>query len=158
TPMPAIFPRGKPAPLGSVLEGNPGRQKDALWGYFALGAAAPSPKPPPPLPVNAPGRGEPVLVAQVAIRLPPGGKPLESISVLSGAGDLLVYDLTAAAPHSFFTGAQVLRHAQGRQRWFAAAGQMTGLAADQPLLLAGAGQPQAPTGYTLDGYDRLDDG
>ena len=51
-----------------------------------------------------------------------GGKPLESISVLSGAGDLLVYDLNAAVPHSFFTGAQVLRHAQGRQRWFAAAG------------------------------------
>jgi cytochrome c551/c552 len=158
TPMPGIFTRGQPAPLRAVLDGDPGRQKDALWSYFARGAAAPSPKPPPPWPVPAPAPGEPVLVAQVPLRLAPAGQPLESISILSAAGDLLVYDLGTAAPSHFFTGAQVLRHAQGRLRWFTAAGAGTSLAADRPLLLAGAGPPQAPTRSTFDGYDRLTDG
>jgi cytochrome c551/c552 len=158
TPMPAIFQRGQPASLRSVLEGDAGKQKDALWSYFALGAAAPGPRPLPPLPVPAPAPGEPVLVAQIPIRLPPAGKPLESVSVLSSGGDLLVYDLTTAAPHSFFTGGQILRHVQGRLRWFTATGEATSIAVEEPLLLAGAGKPQAPTGHTLEGYDRLTDG
>jgi hypothetical protein len=36
--MPAIFPRGEPAALRSVLEGDAGKQKDALWGHFAQAA------------------------------------------------------------------------------------------------------------------------
>ncbi len=158
TPMPAIFQRGKPATLRSVLDGNPGKQKDALWSYFALGSAAPSPKPPPPLPVPAPAPGAPVLVAQIPLRVPPTDKPLESVSVLSSAGDLLVCDLDAAAPHSFFTGAQILRHVQGRLRWFAGTGRGTSLATDEPLMLVMAGKPQAPTAHTFDGYDRLSEG
>src|SRR5262249_30793472 len=64
TPMPAIFLKGRPAPLPSVLDGDPAKQKDALWGYFALGKSAPSPKPAPPLPITAPAAGESPLVAQ----------------------------------------------------------------------------------------------
>src|SRR5207248_615807 len=34
TPMPAIFARGRPALLTTVLDGDPAKQKDALWSYF----------------------------------------------------------------------------------------------------------------------------
>jgi hypothetical protein len=158
TPMPAIFQRGKAATLRSVLDGDPGKQKDALWSYFALGAAAPSPRPPPPLPVPAPAPGEPVMVAQIPLRVPLADRPLESVSILTSAGDLLVYDLQTATPHSFLTGAQILRHIQGRQRWFAAKGQATSLVAEEPFVLVIGGKSQAPTGHTFDGYDRLSDG
>jgi mono/diheme cytochrome c family protein len=158
TPMPAAFPRGQPAMLGSVLEGDRGKQKDALWSYFALGAAAPSPKPPPPVPVPAPLAGEPVVAAQIPIRLPSAGEPLESICILTGTGDLLVYDLSAGTPHTIFTGAQILRHVQGRLRWFAATGVPVSLVAEQPLLLKASEQSLLPTGRTLLGYDRLSDG
>src|SRR5262249_11912817 len=47
TPMPAVFTRGQPALL-PLLDGDTGRQKEALWSYFALGKNAPSPKPPTP--------------------------------------------------------------------------------------------------------------
>src|SRR5205807_5430009 len=65
TPMPAVFEKGKPALLKSVLDGDPQRQKEALWSYFALGKKAPSPKPPPAMPIDSPAPGEPPTVAQV---------------------------------------------------------------------------------------------
>src|SRR5262249_4453052 len=70
TPMPAIFSKGQPAPLQAVLDGDPAKQKDALWSYFALGKDAPSPKPPPSMPIASPATGEPPLVAQIPVRLP----------------------------------------------------------------------------------------
>jgi cbb3-type cytochrome oxidase cytochrome c subunit len=159
TPMPAIFPHGQPATLRTVLEGDAARQKEALWSYFALGPAAPSPTPPPPLPVEAPGPGEPPLVAQVPIHLPVGGV-LETICVLWGTGDLLVYDLSTGTPHSFYTGARILRGVQGRLRTFSAAGTPlgSGMAVPTPLRLLGRGGPQVPSSRTLHGYDRLPDG
>ena len=43
TPMPGVFLRGKKATLTSVLDGDPTRQKDALWSYLSLGSRAPAP-------------------------------------------------------------------------------------------------------------------
>jgi glucose/arabinose dehydrogenase/mono/diheme cytochrome c family protein len=158
TPMPGITPKGKPATLQSVLDGDPAKQRDALWAYLALGKDAPSPKPPPPLAVSAPAAGEAPLVAQIPIRLPAGGT-VESITILFGRGDLLIYDLGATAPHSLFTGAQIVRNIQGRLRSYSAAGTMAGtLAADNPLQLAAADKSEMPKALTLHGYDRLADG
>jgi hypothetical protein len=159
TPMPAIFPKGQPPGLPSVLDGDPLRQKDALWSYFALGKQAPSPKPPPPLPVDAPRAGEPPLVAQIPIRLP-GGPTVEGICVLYGSHDLIVYDVGAGALHSAYTGAQILRDVQGRLRTFSAAGTPigTGFRADPAVQLVGPGKPEVPTNRTFHGYDRLVDG
>src|SRR5207249_4468255 len=92
TPMPAIFLKGKPVTLPGLLDGDPGRQKDALWSYFALGKDAPNPQPPPSLPITTPALSEPPLVAQIPIRLP-GGATVESITLLFGSHDLLVYDV-----------------------------------------------------------------
>jgi glucose/arabinose dehydrogenase/cytochrome c551/c552 len=159
TPMPSIFPHGQRATLGAVLGGDAARQKEALWSYLALGPAAPSPRPPPPLPVEAPAAGEPPLVAQIPVHLPAGGV-LESLCVLWGTGDLLVYDLGAGAPYGLYTGASILRGVQGRLRTFTAAGTKygNGLAVPSPLHLLGRGGPQAPGAPTLHGYDRLADG
>ncbi|MFO0907329.1 MAG: hypothetical protein U0794_03025 [Isosphaeraceae bacterium] len=43
TPMPAIFPRGRHATLTSVLEGDPFRQREAIWSYLSQGQSAPPP-------------------------------------------------------------------------------------------------------------------
>jgi glucose/arabinose dehydrogenase len=159
TPMPAIFSKGKPATLASVLDGDPAKQKDALWSYFALGKAAPSPKPPPPLPVASPLAGESPLVAQIPIRLP-GGDMVESLCLLYDSHDLIVYDLGAGTLRNAYTGAQILRSVQGRLRTFTVAGTAvgTGFAADPPLQLVGPGKPEIPVSRTLLGYDRLADG
>jgi glucose/arabinose dehydrogenase len=158
TPMPAIFTRGEPATLRSIFDGDAARQRDALWAYFALGKAAPSPKPPPPLPVTAPATGEPPLVAQVPIHVP--GGVVEAVGVLYPTHDLLIYDIGAAAPHSFYTGAQILRTIQGRLRGYTVSGTPlgSGLAAAPPLRLLGSARPEAPRETILHGYDRLADG
>src|SRR5262249_91265 len=121
TPMPSVFPHGKPATLSTILDGDADKQKDALWAYFALGKGAPSPKPPPAVPVAVPSRAEGVLVAQIPIRLP-DGKVVESICALTPANELLVYDLGEGKPVALFNGAQILRNVQGRVRQFFAVG------------------------------------
>src|SRR5205807_1152218 len=138
TPMPAIFVKGKPATLASVLSGDVGKQKDALWSYLSLGRQAPSPKPPPLLPVTAPLAGEPPLIAQIPIHLP-DRSVLESLCVLSGSHDLIVYDLGSGRLHSCYTGAQILRGVQGRLRKFTLSGIPVGTAfpAESALQLAG---------------------
>lgn len=157
-PMPSIFSKGKPASLSSVLDGDPAKQKDALWSYFARGKDAPSPKPPPPMPVASPGRNEPPLVAQIPIRLP-DGPIVESICVLFDSQDLFVYDLGSAILHSGYTGARILREVQGRLRTFRISGTALGsFRADPPLQLVGLGKPEPPTERTFLGYDRLTDG
>ncbi len=158
TPMPSIFQRGQPALLPSVLDGDPGKQKDALWSYFALGSKAPSPKPPPPLVVTLPDDGGP-LVAQVPMRVPPE-KSVESLTLLYDTHDLIVYDLGAGAPHTIFTGGRILRDLQGRLRTYTALGTVaTGPFTDAaPWRLVGAGKPEDATARTLHGYDRLRDG
>jgi glucose/arabinose dehydrogenase/cytochrome c2 len=159
TPMPAILPRGQPAPLASVLDGDAIRQKDALWSYFALGKDAPSPKPAPPMPVPSPETGEAPVVAQVPVRLP-GGAIVEGLCVLYDSHDLFVYDLGAGALHGGYTGARIFRDVQGRLRTFSAAGTPVGAGfrADPPLQLVGPGKPEAPVERVLHGYDRLADG
>jgi cbb3-type cytochrome oxidase cytochrome c subunit/glucose/arabinose dehydrogenase len=159
TPMPSIFAHGKPASLSTIFDGDPLRQKDALWHYFALGKDAPSPKPPPPLPVTAPSSGEPPLIAQIPIRLP-DDRIVESICVLSNQHDLLIYDLGTGAPHSLFTGAQIVRQVQGRLRNYRATGALLNpaLACKTPLQLSNGSKRESPTTWTLHGYDRLRDG
>jgi hypothetical protein len=156
TPMPAIFPRSRPASLASVLDGNPARQRDALWDYFAMGHRAPAPRPPPPLPIAAPAPGAPPLVGQVPIRLP-DGNTVEALCILYGSHDLLVYDLAAGTLRAAFTGARILRTVQGRTRQFLAAGTPVaiGAAADWTLEADGPGRPRVPTARLLHGYDRL---
>jgi glucose/arabinose dehydrogenase len=159
TPMPAVFPRGSPALLSSVLDGDAGRQRDALWAYCVLGKDAPSPKPAPPVAVTAPAKGEPPLVAQIPIHLATGGV-VESICLLYGNHDLLIYDLGSNAPHSFYTGAQLLRQTQGRLRTFTASGTPagSGFQTSPSFLLVGPKISEAPSARLLHGYDRLADG
>jgi cbb3-type cytochrome oxidase cytochrome c subunit/glucose/arabinose dehydrogenase len=159
TPMPSSFARGQPASLSTILDGDPIRQKDALWGYFALGKDAPSPKPPPPLPVTAPSAGEPPLIAQIPIRMPDDRK-VESLCILSNQHDLLIYDLGIGAPHSFFTGAQIVRQVQGRLRSYSAIGTFLkpALGGKTPYRLSGGPKLESPTTWTLLGYTRLPDG
>ncbi len=159
TPMPSVFFRGKPALLGTVLDGDPARQKEALWSYFALGSKAPSPKPPPPLAVTPPAPGGPPLVAQIPIRLA-DGTSLESISILTGDNDLLLYDVGAGTLHSLYLGGRILREVQGRLRRFIADGTLLtpSFAVAPSLRLLGADQPEAVQTIVLQGYDLLPDG
>jgi hypothetical protein len=157
TPMPAMFERGKPAPLTSIFDGDADKQKEALWSYLARGKDAPEPKPPDPLPVVAPASGAPALVAQIPIRLQDGSL-VEAICVLNTSDDLLIYDLSSSAPQSVFTGAQILRTVQGRIRSFRASGTATPLTTDAALGLAVRGKTQQPTARELHGYDALGDG
>jgi mono/diheme cytochrome c family protein len=152
TPMPAVFEHGKRALLATVLDGDPAKQKDALWAYLAKGKSAPEPKSAPPVPVEAPATGEGPLIAQIPIRLPEGGV-VESISVLWPSHDLLIYDLATFSPHSIRTGAQIARNVQGRTRQCFASGDIA------PVFLAA--RPESSTGEAvrhLLGYDRLPDG
>jgi len=159
TPMPAVFPKGKPATLTTVLDGDAARQRDALWSYFTLGKAAPSPKPPPPLPVTSPTPSEPPLVAQIPVRLPGATTPIESICILFGSHDLVVYDVGAGALHSAYVGGQLLRNVQGRLRTFTVAGKPVGngFGVNPAFQLLGGDRPE-PGGVSLRGYDRLPDG
>ncbi|HEX3151632.1 MAG TPA: hypothetical protein VHR66_26395, partial [Gemmataceae bacterium] len=157
TPMPTIFPHGKPATLTAILDGGAVNQKDALWAYFALGKDAPSPKPPPPVPMAAPSAGEDILVAQIPIHLP-DGKIVESLCLLSSKHDLLVYDLAEGTPYTLFTGGQIMRNVQGRIRQFLAVGDSTELFVAWSIRTTVDGKMEPPTQRTLIGYDRLSDG
>jgi mono/diheme cytochrome c family protein len=156
TPMPAIFPHGKPATLNNILEGDPAKQKDALWAYFAKGKDAPSPKPPPPVPVDSPTTEDAPLVAQIPIRV--NNKPVESISLLSSANDLLIYDLAIGSPTHVFNGGRILRNVQGRIRQFVADGEETGLVRASELLLSLDNDRQALSERVFLGYDSVDRG
>ncbi len=112
TPMPQIFRKDQPALLASVLEGDPWRQKDALWSYFALGAEAAEPLSLPPTPVPTPAAGEPPLVVQIPLHMP-DESVVESIVVLFDTHDALVYDVGTHALRDVFIGARLLRAAQG---------------------------------------------
>jgi mono/diheme cytochrome c family protein len=155
TPMPGIFHQNQKALLNDVLNGDPAKQKDALWSYFAQGKDAPPPKAPPPFPVAGPAPNDAPLVAQIPIRLP-DKTVVESLCLLTGRDDLLIYDLAAGAPHSFYTGGQILRSVQGRLRQYLAAGDAAGsLTAEPALQLVGAAKPELPVERQLLGYDHL---
>lgn len=154
TPMPAVFERGKPASLGHILNGDPAKQKDALWAYFARGKDAPSPAPPPPVPIDAPATDEPLIAAQIPIRLP-DGRAVESLTLLTADHDLLVYDLGEGVPLALFTGGRILRNVQGRIRQFHAAGTPVELKSKPTWQLAGIKKPRE---MLFLGYERLADG
>lgn len=158
TPMPAIYERGKPALLTSVLDGDPAKQKDALWSYFSRGKDAPEPKPAEPLPATAPAPGAPPLIAQVPLRMP-DGKNVESLSILNSTHDLLVYDLNAGAPQALFTGARILRSVQGRLRPILASGTAVGAnLAVEPAIELRLHDKSETAEQILLGYDTLSDG
>src|SRR5262249_17771594 len=140
------------------LDGDAGRQKEALWSYFALGKNAPSPKPPPPMPVPSPAAGEPVLVAQIPVRVP-GGATLEGLCVLSAEHDLVAYDLGSGTLPGLCPGPRSLRGGRARLRPFTGGGPPVGpRAGEVPLRLVGPGKPEPPDDRPLHGYDRLADG
>jgi cytochrome c551/c552/glucose/arabinose dehydrogenase len=159
TPMPAIFPHGKTAILTSVLNGDARKQADALWAYFALGKQAPSPKPAAPLPIDAPAPGEPAIVAQIPIRLP-DGTVVESICILNDKHDLAVYDLASHQIRGFYTGAEILRHAHGRLRYFSVAGIAANLHPQREEQIRELFGENLKYTYppVYQGYDRLSDG
>src|SRR5262249_22585920 len=77
--------------------------------------------------------------------------------LLYGSHDLFIYDLADCGPHSFLTGAQILRNVQGRVRQFLASGTSVHLAATPPVQLVSGGKAEQPAERTLLGYDRLPD-
>lgn len=173
TPMPAVFPRGQPATLRNILEGDANRQREVLWAYLALGEAAPSPKPPQPLPVTAPRNDEPAIVAQIPLRV--DKRLLESLVLMTDQNDVLVYDLETGGIHGVYTGAQILRQIQGRLRSYAVSGTAwgngfqltaTGPASDPVAAVESSvwalRRAEAPaiaaSTRTFRGYDRLTDG
>jgi hypothetical protein len=85
---------------------------------------------------------------------------VESLSLLTGSNDLLVYDVGLGAPHSFYTGARILREVSGRLRRFNAEGTPlgTGLALTPPFRLLGPDRPEAVQAVTFQGHDLLADG
>ncbi|GIW81294.1 MAG: hypothetical protein KatS3mg105_3101 [Gemmatales bacterium] len=157
TPMPAVFIKGKKATLTSILDGDPNRQKEALWAFLQLGSSAPSPKPLPPLPV--PLSGSEPIVAQIPIRQS-DGTYIESISILYPSHDLLVYDLAAGGLQQVYIGAQIGREVQGRLRRFLIVGRPVGTGfLHRPVLqLRTATKTERIKELHLHYYDRLPDG
>lgn len=156
TPMPAIFPKGQPPSMRSILDGNAAKQREALWAYLSLGKQAPSPKAPPPLPIVAPANGP--LIAQVPIRLP-NGSTIEGIAMLYANGDLIDYDVGHGAVHSVHVGAQILRTVQGRLRFNSIrSNSVLEFGADLPLLLINNGKPETPKSNSFIAYERTDSG
>ncbi len=158
TAMPSIFRRGEPAILRSVLDGDAARQKQALWTYLALGAAAPSPQPRPPLAVSPPEAGQPPLVAQIPIR-PPDSKIVESITACFANRDLVVYDLGSGSLRGVYVDSQILRHSEGRRSFSFTGTPVTDRAAiDAAPVLVRADRHEKPSAVRFLGYDRMPDG
>ncbi|MBM3999701.1 MAG: hypothetical protein FJ297_09220 [Planctomycetes bacterium] len=117
TPMPAVFPRGKPALLSHVLDGDADRQKDAIWDYLALGADAPPPKAALPMAIPAPTEGQPILVAQIPLHVQ-SDVAVESLSMLNADRTLAVFDLERGLLRRVVTGARITNEVAGRRRRF----------------------------------------
>jgi mono/diheme cytochrome c family protein/glucose/arabinose dehydrogenase len=159
TPMPQVFFKGKPALLGSILDGDAERQKEALWAYFALGSEAPRPKSLPPVPVTVPLADGAPLVALVPLRLPDGAL-VESLFVSYANHDLVLYDVSRATLHNFYTGAQVLRSVQRIPRVWTLTGTPIGpgLDAGPAVRLVGPNGREDPAAVRFLGYERVTDG
>ena len=159
TPMPSVFNRGEKALLTSILDGDPARQKEAMWAYLALGKQAPSPKPPPPLPITTPKAGEPILVAQIPVRTPEL-KTIEGICLLDSSNNLVIYDVELLSLHSVWTGARLFRGVQGRLRTITSVGKpaMSGFIVNRPIQLEASGKLESFAETLFAGYDRFDDG
>lgn len=158
TPMPAIFRRGEPAPVTGLLGGDAARHKGTLWHYFGLGGDAPTPAPKPPMEMPRPRAGEAAIVAQIPLRLD-ATTLVESICMLNGSGDALVYDVDECRLRACYASARLLRHSN-TWRTFELAGQSTGLRfpGTDWLIKQQPGGETLPARIAFEGYDRLDDG
>jgi hypothetical protein len=152
--MPQIFTRGQPARINTVLEGDAARQKDAIWSYLSLGKDAPSPKPMPPVPVDIPAANAPPMVAQIPLKISDGTN-VESIAIVYGSHDLLLYDVTAPKLLSVYSGAQILRAVRGRLRTFSLVGTPL---VDLTFVPAANALKKKPQSVECMGYERLADG
>ena len=165
TPMPAIFRKGQPATLASILDGHPQLQKDALWSYLAKGKNAPDPRSKPPIALAAPAPSQPPQVAQIPLHTPDRGL-VESIALLNGDHDLVVYDVGQMRVANVYTGSRLFcREGYGENR----AGYFrdfhnTGTPwsterwKDFTLQLVEAGRPAEALSSQFLGYDRVDGG
>ena len=101
TPMPSVFPHGKPATLSAILDGNAAETEGCALGILRARQGTPSPKPPPPVPVATPGPDEPVLVAQIPIRFT-DGRVIESICLLERRRMICSSTIWRPAAHSAY--------------------------------------------------------
>jgi glucose/arabinose dehydrogenase/mono/diheme cytochrome c family protein len=147
TPMPAFFPKGRPAGLRSSLGGDAARQKEALWSYLALGGDAPSPKPAPPLAVEPPPAGGPPIAASIPVRLP-GDVLVDAICVITGSHDIIVHDI-ASGSLDVYTGARLLRDVQGRLRRYTVTGTKVEMADAEPARGIFRGHDLLPDGVRI---------
>jgi glucose/arabinose dehydrogenase/mono/diheme cytochrome c family protein len=155
TPMPAIFRRGELAQLRSVLHGDAGRQKDAIWAYLAQGKKAASPRPREPIPIPVPAGGP--LVSQVPVQLP-DGRLIESVCVLYDDHDAVVYDLAGPALANVYTGSRLLRQSNvWRTLQVEGTPVLPPRGADTISLLGPRG-PETLARTTFEGFARLADG
>jgi mono/diheme cytochrome c family protein len=158
TPMPSVFRRGQPATIKSAVYGDdPAKQKEAIWDYLSKGKEAVSPRSPPPIAVDPPAPEGPPLVAPIPVSL--GGRVLnDSLCILFGSHDLVVYDLGAGVLDNVWVGAQLLR--KPRPRGYATSGTAAFPDVDaRPAfhLVTAAGR-EPPRSYRFRGYERLADG
>ena len=165
TPMPAVFRKGQPATINNVLNGDPQRQKDALWTYLSRGADAPDPRRKPAFALAAPLPGEPPQVAQIPLRTPDLGL-VESISLWNDHHDLVLYDVGQLAVRNVYTGARIVckdgYHA-GRDGYYRDFNSLGTAVSSSPwagftLQLQGVHDPQDAQRSQFLGYDRLADG
>ena len=158
TPMPSIFTRGEPASLTSILEGDPDRQKDAMWAYLKQGTRGLAPEALASLPIAPPETEGRALVAQIPLR-PPDDAFVEAICVLTARHDALLYEVDKAVLLRVYTGARLVRM-PGKYRSFHLEGKAIAsrLSSDRPLRIVSPGHDPLPLSAELEGYDRLPNG
>jgi mono/diheme cytochrome c family protein/glucose/arabinose dehydrogenase len=158
TPMPAFFPKGEPAPISAVLNGDALQQKEAIWSYLSLGTNAPNPQPRPLIPVHLPAAGEPPIFAQIPIRIG-GGELMESLCVQYGNGAVIVYDLGKATLHSVRMGSQILRNPNGWRGFsLSDASNVVAFAASPAVQLIDVDGAVIGASEKFLGYERIPDG
>jgi len=161
TPMPAVFPRGQPALIGHILDGDPQRQRQAIWQYLSLGPNAPDPLPPSPWLVEPPGIGQAVRVAQVPMHIGNEKSPLESITIWDAQGRVYVFDVTHGGLFGLFSSASVHRHVLGRLRTYRlTAKEQRALPSPQPVWFwtDAEGNQRVPAVVDFRWYERYSNG
>ena len=158
TPMPSIHTKGERASITSILDGDPDRQRDAIWAYLNQGSRGLVPEALASTPIASPKMGEHALVAQIPLR-PPDDNFVEAICVLTAGHDALVYEVDKAELLGVYTGARLARM-PGKYRSFHLDGKAVPfrLSSDRPLRLASPGNDPLPLSAEVEGYDRLPDG
>ncbi len=160
-PMPSIFAPGKTALLEHLLQGDPQRQKDALWSYFALRQEAPDPLPPPPWLIEPPAVGEPIRVAQIPLHIT-DRLAIESIVLLDNSGRLYVFDVQRGGLIGVFSDRGIYRSVEGRRRRFLMLPPLgdRSLDLETPLWAQrkSSGELARPERLEFHGFDRHTDG